>query len=266
MIQKIPAQAQVFRLPLSGGQHLGWVYWAAQPGAPTLLFLHGTFRNVAQTMPKIEALHEAGYSVLAVDYRGWGDSSAIVPSEASILSDGRTARAVLNRIEPDPLCRVYYGHSMGSGVAVQLASTAHFKTDYAGLILESAFSSFPDVARQAGEVAGWLAARLPDQFRSIDRAGKIDAPVLMMHGGADTTVAPASGRRLFDALTAAPVRRWWESPQAEHSDVASADAAGYQTQLRQWQDQVRAAGADCVPSPARTEAVQRFLSDIDLVR
>ncbi|MEJ7139221.1 alpha/beta hydrolase [Amphibiibacter pelophylacis] len=267
MLQRIPASAQTFRLALADGEHLGMVYWPAdQAGAPTLLFLHGTFRNLAQLVPKMSALHEAGYTLLAVDYRGWGESSARVPSEASIVADGRSALALLDRIEPDPKCRILYGHSMGTGVAMHLASTAHFPGDYAGLILESAFSSFPDVARQAGEVAGWLAARLPDQFRSIDRAPAIDAPVLMMHGGQDTTVSPASGRRLFDALSHAPVRRWWLSPQASHSNVASLDAAGYQNELRQWRQQVQAEGAVCAPGRVRAQAVAAFEAELAAAR
>ena len=59
------------------------IWWLppSDPAAPTLLYLHGTFRNLYRNYPKIEALRAAGFGVLAVDYRGWGDSTPIVPSE-----------------------------------------------------------------------------------------------------------------------------------------------------------------------------------------
>ena len=64
-----------------------WWLPHADPAAPTLLYLHGTFRNLYRNHPKMEALRAAGFSVLAVDYRGWGDSTAIVPSEKTILAE-----------------------------------------------------------------------------------------------------------------------------------------------------------------------------------
>src|SRR3989339_598399 len=56
--------------------HLAF-WWLPQPDAdaPTLLYLHGTFRNLEGNLHKINALHQAGFQVLAVDYRGWGQSS-----------------------------------------------------------------------------------------------------------------------------------------------------------------------------------------------
>ncbi|HSM22525.1 MAG TPA: hypothetical protein VK876_09985, partial [Rubrivivax sp.] len=64
-------------------QHLA-LWWLPQPDdahAPALLYLHGTFRNLYRNQPKIDALRDAGFAILAVDYRGWGDSSPIIPSE-----------------------------------------------------------------------------------------------------------------------------------------------------------------------------------------
>ena len=72
--------------PTPGADQLQlWWLPNADPQAPTLLYLHGTFRNLYQNnVRKIQAIRDAGFSVVAVDYRGWGESTPILPSEASI--------------------------------------------------------------------------------------------------------------------------------------------------------------------------------------
>ena len=77
-----------------------WWLPQADPQAPALLYLHGTFRNLYRNQPKINALRDAGFAVLAVDYRGWGDSTPIVPSEETINADARVAWAEMLRRQP----------------------------------------------------------------------------------------------------------------------------------------------------------------------
>ncbi len=196
--------------------HLWWLP-NPDPRAPTLLYLHGTFRNLYQNLRKIEALRQAGFSVVAVDYRGWGDSSPIIPSEATIYADAHVAWAELVRRQSEPRKRVIFGHSMGSGVAVELASQMRAGSDYGGLILESSFTRLPDVAKAAGTigtVASWFATQ---EFDSLAKIGKVDAPILMMHGAADKTVPIELGRQLYDAAPAGT--RWVEFPLGSHSGL-----------------------------------------------
>ena len=193
------------------------LWWLPHPNpdAPTLLYLHGTFRNLYQNLSKINALREAGFAVLAVDYRGWGESAAIVPSESSIDADARVAWAELVRRQPLAQRRVVFGHSMGGAVAVTLASTLHGGRDYAALVLESTFTRMPDVAAVGGFWGRLAAAVTTLQFDSLSRIGRIDAPLLMLHGTADRTVPIDLGRRLRDA--APPGVRWVEVPGGSHS-------------------------------------------------
>jgi len=218
-------------LTLQGGQQLA-IWWLPQPGAsaPTLLYLHGTFRNLYQNLPKIDALRKAGFSIVAVDYRGWGDSTALVPSEATITADTQSAWVEMQRRQPDPAKRVIYGHSMGGAVAVRLASELRYGQDYAALVLESTFTRMPDVATAAGfwgRLAGWATTL---EFDSISRIDRVDAPVLMIHGSKDKTVPVELGRRLRDAVRSSV--QWVEIPGGTHSRLQQEAPELYQQAFR----------------------------------
>jgi pimeloyl-ACP methyl ester carboxylesterase len=234
-VLEVPADPDVSPGPGPDRLALWWLPHA-DPDAPALLYLHGTFRNLYGNRPKIAALREAGFSVLAVDYRGWGESTPLVPTEASITADAQVAWAELKRRQPRPERRVIYGHSMGGAVAVRLAAGLHGGTDYAALVLESTFTRLPDVAAEAG-FWGRIAASITTlEFDSLSRIGRIDAPLLMLHGSADQTVPVQLGRRLRDA--APPGVRWVEFPGGTHSRLHSEAPEMYQETFRELMRQI----------------------------
>jgi pimeloyl-ACP methyl ester carboxylesterase len=200
------------------------------PSAPTLLYLHGTFRNLYKNLPKIDKLRDAGFAIVAVDYRGWGDSTPIVPSEETITADAGVAWAELVRRQPDPDKRVIYGHSLGGTVAVDLAGRLRYGIDYAALVLESTFTSLPDVAAAAGFWGRVGSVLTTLEFDAQAKIGRVDAPVLMLHGTADRTVPIELGRRLRDA--APPGVRWIEVPGGSHSRLHSEVPELYQEAFR----------------------------------
>ena len=218
-------------LPLSGTAQRIALWWLPHPDpkAPTLLYLHGTFRNLQQNLHKINALRDAGFAVLALDYRGWGQSTPIIPSEQSILQDARLAWAELVRRELRPGQRVIYGHSMGSGVAVDIASQLPSQADYGALILESAFTSFADVAQQAGFWASLLFLFSHERFASVEKISKVQVPLLMLHGSQDDTISIKLGRQLFE--TANPPKHWLAIEGGQHSDLNLMAQARYQAAL-----------------------------------
>jgi alpha-beta hydrolase superfamily lysophospholipase len=207
------------------------VWWLPHPNktAPTLLYLHGTFRTLFENLHKIEALRSAGFSVLAVDYRGWGLSTPLIPSESSILQDADLAWTEMQRREPRAAQRVIYGHSMGSGVAVDLASRLQAPNEYGALILESAFTSFSDVAREAGWVTQFLDLFNNERFASLEKISRVHAPLLMIHGTLDTTVPLRLGQQLFAAAN--PPKRWLTIEGGAHSDLNRVGQVPYQTAL-----------------------------------
>ena len=208
-----------------------WWLPNADPQAPTLLYLHGTFRNLFQNLRKIEALRDAGFGVVAVDYRGWGESSAVLPSESSINADAAIAWHELIQHQPDPNKRVLFGHSLGGGVAVELASRLHFRRDYGALILESTFTRLPDLAQSAGVLGAMASWFTTQEFNSIAKISHIDAPILMMHGTQDKTVPLALGKTLY--LSAPAGNRWVEFPGGSHSGLDREAPELYRQSLRQ---------------------------------
>lgn len=181
-------------------QRLRAVWIAADaPAAPAVLYLHGTFRNLIINQPKIAAIHGAGFSVLAVDYRGWGESSRLLPSEQSIMEDAERTWIEFTRRAPDAHSRVIFGHSMGSGVATELALRHRDPPAYGALVIESGMTSMPDLVRDVSPL-GFLAVPLvTQQFASIDKIGAITAPKWFLSGSADKTVPPQQTQRLYDA-------------------------------------------------------------------
>jgi uncharacterized protein len=174
---------------------------ASEPGtatakrSPVLLYLHGARFNVTGSAPRMRRMQELGFSVLAVDYRGFGKSSPALPSEASAYEDARAAWDWLAEKYPDRP-RYIFGHSLGGSIAINLASDV---MDERGTIVEGTFTSIADVVSTTEW--GWvpISLLLTQRFDAIDKVGKIGSPLLVVHGGEDRLILPNLGRKLFDA-------------------------------------------------------------------
>ena len=162
--------------------------------APVMLYLHGARWDVLSSSFRMRRLHALGVSVLGVDYRGFGRSSEALPSEATAYEDAHAAWAWLRERHP-MRPRLIYGHSLGSAIAVHLASEVH---DEAGVIVEGAFTSIPDVYSSLR--FGWLPLRplITQRFNAGERIADIGSPVLVVHGARDQMIQPALGRALFE--------------------------------------------------------------------
>ncbi|MEN9627468.1 MAG: hypothetical protein RJA10_695, partial [Pseudomonadota bacterium] len=170
--------------------------WLPQddPAAPVMLYLHGARFDVRGSAPRMRRMHELGFAVLGVDYRGFGRSTAGLPSEASAAEDARAAWAWLGRQHPQAR-RFVFGHSLGGAIAVHLASEA---PDVAGLMVEGSFTSIADVVRSFKW--GWLPVGLliTQRFEAGERIGRARAPVLVVHGSEDRLIPPDLGRALYE--------------------------------------------------------------------
>lgn len=186
-----------FQAPSSSKDERLHGLWMPQESAdaPVLLYLHGARWNVSGSSSRIRRMHELGFSVLAIDYRGFGQSSAGLPSEASAGEDARAAWDWLARQQPGKP-RYIFGHSLGGAIAIDLARQV---TDEQGTIVEGTFTSIPDVVSTFKW--GWLpvSALITQRFESIRKVSEIGSPLLVVHGSEDSLIRPALGRKLYDA-------------------------------------------------------------------
>ena len=182
-----------------------------QPGAQhTLLYLHGNAGNLPSRSDLLEQLTRTGAHVLALEYRGYGQSEG-TPSEAGIYLDARAAYDWAVARAPASSLWVL-GESLGGGAACELAATR----EVAGLVLVTAFTSIPDMAAISFP---WLPLRLlvRTRFDNLAKLARVRAPVMVIHGRRDDIVPFAMGQRLF-AKAAEPKRSLWLK-RARHNDV-----------------------------------------------
>ncbi|MGJ7489696.1 alpha/beta hydrolase [Variovorax sp. ZT4R33] len=194
---------------------------------PVLLYLHGARYNVAGSAPRMRRMHELGFSVLAIDYRGFGKSSAGLPSEATAREDARAAWTWLAARHPQQH-RYIFGHSLGGAIGIDLAANVH---DESGTIVESTFTSIADVV--GSFKWGWLpfSALITQRFEAISKVKDIGAPLLVVHGTADSLINPTLGRKLYEAAKVPKMFVLVEG--GSHHNTNSVGAAQYRAALSQ---------------------------------
>lgn len=202
--------------------------WLPQPApdAPVILFLHGVRWDVRASAPRMRQLHRLGFSVLGVDYRGFGRSSKAMPSETLVAEDVQAAWQWLAKAHPQAR-RYVFGHSLGGAVAVRLAAEV---PDEAGVIVEGGFTSALDVVRSTRW--GWLpiAPLMTQHFDAGSRVAEVGSPLLVVHAAGDSMIDPALGRALYER--ALPPKRFVLIEGAVHEDADVHGEKAYREALR----------------------------------
>ncbi len=200
-----------------------WLPQEGRPDAPLLLYLHGARWDVRGSAHRMRRMHELGFAVLGVDYRGFGQSTPGLPSEAMAVEDARAGWDWLAAQHPGRQ-RYLFGHSLGGAIAVRLAaelggevaeraaaatastppatpSTARSpqtEAPLSGLIVEGSFTSVADVVSR--HRWGWLPVGplITQRFEAGQHIARVRAPVLVVHGSDDQMIHPELGRALYD--------------------------------------------------------------------
>ena len=206
----IPAGAREVFVPVGDPakreRMVAWWWPAEDANAPAVLYLHGARWNLTGQTRRIEQLHRFGFSVFAIDYRGFGKSDGDTPTEKTVYEDAHVAWDWLAARQPDPKRRFIYGHSLGSAVAVDLAASlsradapAAEAPAAAGLIIESSFTTLEDMAKSL--TYPWLPVGLllTQKFDSMSKMAKVKLPVLVVHGAADRFVPARFSEALYQA-------------------------------------------------------------------
>jgi fermentation-respiration switch protein FrsA (DUF1100 family) len=176
------------------------IVWHVPPKGdrPVVIYFHGNGGSLAWRANRFRSFTADGTGLVALSYRGYGGSTGS-PTEAGLIADADAAYAFAAARYPAERIAVW-GESLGTGVAVALAASHKVSR----VILESPFTSAADVG--AG-VYWYLPVQLlmKDTFRSNERIDKISAPLLILHGTADTVVPFRFGEKLY-ALANDPKR------------------------------------------------------------
>jgi fermentation-respiration switch protein FrsA (DUF1100 family) len=193
-----------------------WYFRAARAEMPTVLFFHGNAGDIGNHLPFAKFLIEAGYGLLALEYRGYGGNPG-KPGEKGLIEDGRAAFAFLKSQSIPDSGIVLYGESLGTGVAVPLAAEHPVRA----LILRSPYTSIAEVAAiQLPYIpARWL---VRDRFDSLAKIGFNTAPLFIFHGANDTLIPLALGREIFAAAN--EPKTWLTVDGAGHNDVQTPEA------------------------------------------
>ncbi len=227
-----PSRIEQLTLTTEDGVRLGAVYVrAAEPPRAYALFFHGKGAALPRHIHYIKRLANMGYDVLAFDYRGFGISDDVTPTEEGIEKDSRAALAFLVARAGGAERIFYYGHSLGGAIATQRAEV----DAPVALVLESTFGSIEEFARDSTQMdlpAGWVAE---DSWATSTRIRNVHAPVLLLHGGSDDFVRPEFSMRVYE--NANEPKRLLVVEGARHGNIAEEmGEAAYASTITAWVD------------------------------
>ncbi len=193
-------------------------------GDMVLLWFHGNAGNLSHRSDLMFRLARTPAQIFIVDYRGYGRSEG-KPSEQGLYLDGRAAWQYLvgeRRVSPDRI--VIFGKSLGGAVAIDLAT----EVEPAGLIVQSSFTSIPDMA--ARHFPFVPKALIRTRMDSLSKIQNVRAPKLFIHSTADEIAPYEFGRRLYDS--AKEPKRFYEVDGASHNDTWAVGGRGYFAAIR----------------------------------
>jgi uncharacterized protein len=176
--------------------------WRMEPAAdearskPTVLFLHGNGGDLGSVAPTLSAWHTLGYRVITFDYRGFGRSEGSANVDGAV-EDARTVFAWMKaELDLDERNIIVHGHSLGGGVAGQITT----REDICLLILESSFSSLPDLASDMVGPVMPFRLILKNHLNTVQAIRHQRTPVLVLHSVDDTVIPISHQRALIKAV------------------------------------------------------------------
>jgi len=181
-----PADDSVIKIAAPNGEKVAAKFFKNPDAEFTILFSHGNAEDVFGATPFFEALRDAGFNVLAYDYRGYGASEGTA-SERKAYEDAETAyNYLVNELKIAPARIIVHGRSLGAAVSIDLAA----RKKCAGLIVESGFVS-------AFRVLTRYRIYPFDKFENLEKIKKVKAPALFIHGKRDEIIPFRHGEKLF---------------------------------------------------------------------
>ena len=179
---------------------------------PVLLFFMGDTGSLADRADAFKPFIEHGYGIFLLGYRGFGGNPG-QPSERGLYRDARAAIRWLDLHGVDAGHIVLYGHSLGTGIAVQMATEIKARA----VVLEAPYTTLPDTVQLGMPLvkSNWFMAK--NNFDNIAKIGKIREPLLIVQGDHDEVIPYKQGKALFKA--APEPKQAYLIPEGGHSDL-----------------------------------------------
>jgi dipeptidyl aminopeptidase/acylaminoacyl peptidase len=210
-----------------GARQFAWVMRReASDEGPWVLFLHGNAATIASrvNISHYRQLRDDGLNVFAPEYGGFGGLDG-TPTEAALAADARAAYdylTVSRHISPKRI--VIYGWSLGSAVAVTLAS----EVEQGAVILEGAPASLVAIGQRRYPFFP-IRLLMRNPFDSIRRIDRVRSPILFLHSPEDAVIPIEEGRRLFDAARS---EKEFVEVRGGHVDASDVDAEHFSKVIR----------------------------------
>ena len=171
---------------------IGWFYNQDLEKFKTILFFHGNAGSLENRTYKLNHFKNLNVNFLIIAWRGFNGNEG-QPNEMGLYADARSAIKWLSAKGIKEQNIIIYGESLGTGVAVEVAQNK----DYAGVILESPFTSMVNMGKKYYPFfpVGLL---LKDKFESYKKINKVSVPVLVLHGKKDKIVPFAMGKKMYE--------------------------------------------------------------------
>ncbi len=172
------------------------IVWTKQArgNQPTIVYFHGNAGNLAVRAQRFDRMIQRGYGIIAMAYRGSSGSQGS-PSQEKITNDSRYLIENLNNLGfGKPAKLIYYGESLGTGVATQLTLTH----PPSALTLEAPFTSITDLATKQFPIFP-IRQILDQEWNNLDAIRKIDVPLLILHGKEDKVIPFSHGQAILNA-------------------------------------------------------------------
>ena len=186
----------------------------------TWLWFPGNAGNISYRLDNLRLLHHRlSLNIFIFDYRGYGRSQGR-PSEEGTYLDAEAALDYLrSRRDIDPDAIIFFGRSLGSAIAVNLAT----KHKCLGLILESPPTSLVGMMKRL--FPSLPPEELPIKYDSLSKIKRISVPLLILHGDCDEVVPFFMGRKLYEAAN--EPKQFYTIENAGHNDTYMVGGEGY---------------------------------------
>ena len=171
---------------------LGWYHEKNLKDYKTLVYFHGNAGSLENRIHKLNHFQDMNINFLIIAWRGFNGNKG-KPSERGLYVDGKSAIDWLKKKGVDEKNLILYGESLGTGIATHLAQNKN----YAGVILETPFTSMVDAAKNFYPYIP-INLLLKDKFENFKKVKNINTPILVMHGEVDQIVPFSMGKKIYE--------------------------------------------------------------------